>query len=86
MVKRRFARAPTRQPIEDLTGFRHPGSKLVALRPYTQRNSSGKICWICRCDCGVEIAVNASDLKRGRIKSCGCAMSEAQKRRHNSKD
>lgn len=86
MAKRRFARAPTRQPIEDLTGFRYPGSKLVALRPYTQRNAAGKICWICRCDCGIEIAADAVDLKRGRVKSCGCGFSEAQKRRHKQTD
>lgn len=28
--------------------------------------------WLCICDCGKSVIVNYADLKRGRIKSCGC--------------
>ena len=28
--------------------------------------------WHCKCDCGNETDVRASDLKMGKIKSCGC--------------
>lgn len=36
--------------------------------PSGQRKSR----WLCLCDCGNEIAVNAQDLKTGHTKSCGC--------------
>ena len=66
---RRFARAPTTAPIEDLTGLRV--GELIVLRPYSQRDSAGKICWVCRCSCGVEVAYAANNLKRGDVRSCG---------------
>ena len=30
--------------------------------------------WLCRCECGKQLAVAATYLTRGRIKSCGCRM------------
>jgi hypothetical protein len=42
--------------------------------------------WICKCACGKEVAVQASDLVRGRKKSCGCKRTargvESAKHRH----
>ncbi len=29
-------------------------------------------CWVCKCDCGNEAVVHASNLKKGSVKSCGC--------------
>ena len=58
---------------------------LTVLREYPGCTGNGAT-WICRCDCGIEIAADAVDLKRGRVKSCGCGFSEAQKRRHKQKD
>lgn len=66
---KRFARAPTDAPIEDLTGQRF--GELVALRPYSVRSASGRICWVCRCSCGCEVAYESTMLKRGEVKSCG---------------
>lgn len=66
---RRFPQAPTDQRIEDLTGQRF--GHLLALRPYSQRNASGKLCWICRCDCGIEVACASTDLKAGNARTCG---------------
>ena len=56
-------------PIEDLTGQRF--GELIALRPYTQRSEAGRICWVCRCSCGCEVAYEATALKRGFAKTCG---------------
>ena len=66
---RRFARAPTDAPIEDLTGMEV--GDLLVLRPYSQRSASGRICWVCRCRCGCEVAYEATMLKRKEVKSCG---------------
>ena len=32
----------------------------------------GEIYWLCKCDCGVEKVVNVRDVRRGKVKSCGC--------------
>lgn len=32
--------------------------------------------WMCRCECGTEKPVNGSDLRGGKIKSCGCLQKE----------
>ena len=55
--------------MQDLTGKRF--ERLVVLR-LSHRDKWGKLVWICRCDCGVEIGVRRSDLYRGDTKSCGC--------------
>ena len=67
---RRFPQAPTDRPIKDLTGQRF--GALLALRPYSQRAEDGSIAWICRCDCGIEVAVSTKSLRRGESTSCGC--------------
>lgn len=38
----------------------------------SQKNKSGGARWICRCDCGKIKSVLGTELKRGKIKSCGC--------------
>ena len=39
--------------------------------------------WLCRCDCGQEIAINGFSLRGGRTMSCGCLRREktAERRR-----
>lgn len=32
----------------------------------------GHIMWKCQCDCGNQVVINSSNLKRGWTKSCGC--------------
>ena len=60
--------------FEDLTGT--VGPYYTVLRRYgTYRAPNGKssaVLWLCRCGCGTEFATRAADVKRGRIKSCGC--------------
>lgn len=53
---------------EDLVGQRF--SHLVVLSML--KNKKGKPKWLCACQCGKKIIVNTSDLKSGKIKSCGC--------------
>jgi hypothetical protein len=55
--------------IKDETGNRY--GMLTVLRPYKVEKGSGMV-WICRCDCGMEVAVPGIRLRRGMTKSCGC--------------
>ncbi len=34
--------------------------------------TGGQAHWLCRCECGGEVSVNGSNLRRGHTKSCGC--------------
>lgn len=43
---------------------------LVVERPY-RADGKGAI-WVCRCDCGIEIAVRGTKLRYGNTRSCGC--------------
>lgn len=45
---------------------------LTVLRPTEERNKSGCVMWLCRCDCGNEIKVASTILNRQKIQSCGC--------------
>jgi hypothetical protein len=49
----------------DLTGERF--GSLVALSPVSNPSS-----WTCLCDCGAEVKVLTTHLRRGRTLSCGC--------------
>ena len=65
-----FPNAPSGlTPIEELTGRRF--GELIALRPYSRRSASGRICWVCRCSCGCEVAYEAAQLKKGDALTCG---------------
>lgn len=51
----------------DLAGQRF--GRLVALHMAPKRRET---VWLCRCDCGTELEVVASSLRRGTTVSCGC--------------
>lgn len=36
------------------------------------RNKKNNALWLCRCECGNEVIVVGSSLRRGLVKSCGC--------------
>ena len=57
----------------DLTNKRF--GRLTAIK-IVGHDSAGYFNWLCRCDCGKEIAVASSSLKRGLTQSCGCLQSE----------
>ena len=50
------------------------GRLTVLKKGRTDKN--GHIYWICKCECGNEKEVSGSNLKEGRIQSCGCLHSE----------
>lgn len=49
------------------------GRWLVVELHHKQHYTNGTgMYWLCRCDCGVEKAVNGFALRRGETRSCGC--------------
>lgn len=60
----------------NLIGRRFGRLTVVAEAP---RNSSGKVRWLCRCDCGRECIVIGTMLATGRIVSCGCEKAAKQR-------
>lgn len=63
---------------KDITGKRF--GKLTALEPTDKRNpNNGSIIWKCRCDCGNEIEVTATELHSKQVQSCGCLYKSTRK-------
>lgn len=48
-------------------------NKLTVLNEVQRRTKVGQVKWICQCDCGVIKEIEATYIKRNRIKSCGCS-------------
>jgi hypothetical protein len=44
--------------------------ELTVLRS-AERNSSGKLCWVCMCTCGDECVISGAHLRNGHTKTCG---------------
>jgi hypothetical protein len=53
--------------FQDLTGQRF--GKLTAIRR-AENNASGRVQWLCQCECGNTPVVIASNLKRGKTGAC----------------
>ena len=51
--------------------------KLVVLER-VENNRFGHTCYRCKCDCGGETIVNASNLRQGITNSCGCIKSKGE--------
>jgi len=47
---------------------------LVAIRPTSDRDSSGSILWFCKCDCGNTCTHPIRQILHGGYRSCGCKM------------
>lgn len=56
----------------DITGERY--GKLVALKPAGKRNKYNATFWLFKCDCGNEKEISLSDVRAGKINSCGCLL------------
>jgi len=66
----------------DMTGHRF--GRLFVLGP-KKGIYKNRIVWLCRCDCGAEKLVFGSDLKAGKVKSCGCLRNEIVVRRNKTR-
>lgn len=70
----------------DLTGQRF--SRLIVLE-HCGFDKRGESIWKCKCDCGNEKNVLSSNLRGGKVKSCGCYATEVKtkhgKARHNNR-
>lgn len=68
---------------KDITGKRF--GRLVAMYPIRRENvgSGNSAIWHCRCDCGEETEVCASNLIRGFTRSCGCLNHELRTEMHD---
>jgi hypothetical protein len=64
--------------FQDLTGRRF--SRLVVLLRAGRKY--GEPAWLCRCDCGGKKAAASSQLKTGKVQSCGCLQIENRFRSH----
>lgn len=60
----------------NLMGRRFGRLTVVAEAP---RNSSGKVRWTCRCDCGKERIAIGTLLASGKVTSCGCKKNARQR-------
>ncbi len=59
--------------FEDLTGCTYGKLTVLCRAPdYVQPSGQHKRMWHCKCQCGKECDVRASDLKSGNTQSCGC--------------
>jgi hypothetical protein len=63
----------------DLTGQRF--SCLTVIKRDGMTPDRKRVLWHCRCDCGIELHVQAGNLKSGNSKSCGCLNRELISRR-----
>ena len=57
---------------KDETGNRY--GMLTVLHDLPQYTGTGAY-WLCRCDCGTEVAVLGIRLRHGIVRSCGCLRS-----------
>lgn len=64
----------TGQKFNRLTAIKMIG--LVSLG----KDGSKKASWLCRCDCGKELAVTSNALRKNNTKSCGCLKTETVRR------
>lgn len=54
--------------------------KLVVLER-ASNSESGRVRWLCKCDCKIEKVIRGDSLISGRTKSCGCLSKEKTKQR-----
>lgn len=63
-------------PLIDLKGKRFGRLIVVERIPISNKRTM----WICKCDCGNEVSVDAYNLKSGHTQSCGCIHKEVTSR------
>jgi hypothetical protein len=60
-------------PKIDMVGERF--GRLTVLKEYPYR-IGGRVCWVCKCDCGAVKVVNGYCLRSGEVVSCRCYQRE----------
>lgn len=55
---------------KDETGNKY--GKLTVLHMDTERDSFGRLKWVCQCECGSIKSISGADLRNGNTQSCGC--------------
>src|SRR5690625_2253150 len=50
--------------------------RLIALEPSKEKATNKSKKWLCKCDCGSKKYIRSSDLRHGKVVSCGCKRSE----------
>jgi hypothetical protein len=68
--------------FKDITGQRFGRWVVVSVN---RRSSPSKRYWLCVCDCGTRRDLQASSLKRGTSRSCGCLSGEVTAERQRKK-
>ena len=66
----------------DLTGKKF--NRLTVINRVKNNKKMTK--WLCKCECGNFIEVQAGNLKNGHTKSCGCYFVESEKSRIGNKN
>ncbi len=51
----------------------HVYDRLKVIKPYGV-DSRGRMEWLCECECGKFTVVRGDNLRRGRVRSCGCML------------
>lgn len=46
---------------------------LTVIQISSTRSKQGQARWVCRCDCGIELTVDAAALRDGNSRTCGCS-------------
>lgn len=65
--------------LKDLTNQKFDRLLVIKrIEDYISTNNSGNryVQWLCKCDCGNEVAVLGTSLRSGKTKSCGCLSRE----------
>lgn len=63
----------------DITGKRF--GRLVAIEPSKDKATNESKKWLCECDCGTKKYIRSSDLRFGKVTSCGCWKDEKTRNR-----
>ena len=65
----------------DMTGWKIGKLEIIERAKNGKR---GRVMWKCRCECGNECVVSATNLRSGKTKSCGCLWYEAIKKSNST--
>ncbi len=76
MAHKKLTQTARSNKIKDEIGQRF--GHLVVKSLYEKKDISTQAFWLCECDCGTAKIVKGTDLRLGKMKSCGCSRTEAK--------